>query len=109
MEYWIEGLFEVWWTGKSFYCSDLDIFIPKWAILNLDVKDSPGEIRGKVMINSRFAESQIAKLKTLQNTKKFSWQNKNHYYLFKFCNALNKPYEQIEKYEELEPPPTALP
>lgn len=114
-EYWIEGHFGEFWTGKSFYDPKRDIYIPTWAIINLKWYDSPvkGEDRdyerflnGKVLIKPSFAKQQLEKFNALKNTKKFSWQNTQHYYLSCFCKALNVPY--VPKKEEYTGPEVAL-
>ena len=101
-EYWIAGIFNEWWGGKSFYCSELDIFVPKQAM--------GYKINNKTFISSTFAEQQLSKLAKLQETNQFTFRNKVHYYLYRFCRALNKPYEELlDKDDQIKPPPTSLP
>ena len=90
MEYWIDGYFIPWWSGKSYFSHDRQIFVPKHATLKVE--------RNRIYITKRFAEDQ--KTKTLN--KCLDWSDKEDANLGLFVKALNKPWVK-EPYVEPEP------
>lgn len=119
MSYWIEGLFEQWWSKKSFYCKERDIFVPVWAIKNLKYFDDSHTdyekiIYKRVEIIERFVLKQAEDLENYIKGKHNMGQ-KEFWYTKRFLEALNIPLTDLIKdkedklIQEILAPPTGLP
>lgn len=83
-EYWIDGYFIPWWSGKSYFSHDRSIFVPKFATVRVEAN--------RIYINREFV---------LQQTKRYNakggildWSNKEDAFLGLFIKALNVPWEK---------------
>ena len=96
MEYWIDGYFYEFWTGKSYRC-DRYIFVPKFATIEVSDREPH-----RIYIKESFALKQVAELKRLKDERRFSFSDYEHFLLNRFCEALNVPWEK-EPYVEPDP------
>ena len=90
MEYWIDGYFIPWWSGKSYFSHDRQISVPKFATVRVE--------RNRIYITKQFAEGQIK----LALNKYLDWSDKKDANLGLFVKAINVPWEK-EPYVEPEP------
>ena len=93
MEYWIDGYFFEWWTGRSYYSRDRGIFVPKGVTIRVD--------SNRIYIDSKYAKARLLAFKT----KIIDTTNKQDLYLMSFVKMLNKPW--VMEVSDL--PPTSLP
>ena len=97
MSYWIDGYFIEWWSGKSYFSHDRQIFVPTFAVVKNDQDND------RIYITKVFAESRIK----LAKSKFLNWSDKKDANLGLFVKALNNSWEKeldISNY-----PPTSLP
>ena len=90
MEYWIDGYFIPWWTGKSYFSHDRQIFVPKYATIHRSSH--------RIHIKAYYAKRQI----NLAKNKYLDWSDRKDANLGLFVKALNIPWEK-EPYIEPEP------
>ena len=86
-EFWIDGTFVEWWTGKSYYCHDRHIFVPKFATIRNDQE------KKRIYIDENFALKQGTELKKLKDNMRFRHSDGKHVLLDFFVRALNVPWE----------------
>ena len=84
MEYWIDGHFIQWWSEKSYFSHDRQIFIPIHAVIKNDQKND------RIYIEKRFAQAQME----LKCRKYLDWSDKKDANLGLFVKALNVPWEK---------------
>lgn len=94
MEYWIDGYFYLFWSGKSYKCGDRDIFVPKFATLRVTTVEPH-----RIWIEKSFVLKQIVEFERLKKEKRFNPADYKHYLLKRFCEALNAPWVE-EPYVE---------
>ena len=95
MEYWIDGHFIEWWSGKSYFSHDRQIFVPKSATVKVE--------ENRIYIKPKFAVNQIL----IERRRILDWSDKKDANLGLFVKALNKEWKKeldISNY-----PPTSLP
>ena len=95
MEYWIDGHFIEWWSGKSYFSHDRQIFVPKSATVRVE--------ENRIYIKTEFA---LAMLR-IPTIKMLDWSDKKDANLGLFVKALNKEWEK--KLDISSYPPTSLP
>lgn len=85
-EDYIEGMFILWWSGRSYKCPERSLYVPKYATLRI----TPD----RIFIDHKFVNKQIKKYNILKDK---MWKNRDDFYeLRKFVEALNKPYIKPE-------------
>jgi len=90
MEYWIDGYFVEWWSGKSYFSHERQIFVPKHKVIKLEPN--------RIYIKPEFA---LAMLR-IPTIKTLDWSDKKDANIGLFAKALNTPWEK-EPYVEPEP------
>lgn len=93
--YWIDGYFVEWWTGKSYFSHDRQIFVPKHETVRVESE--------RIYITEDFAESQIE----LALNRYLNWSDKKDANLGLFVKALNNPWKKELSVSDR--PPTSLP
>ena len=92
MSYWIDGHFIEWWSGKSYFSHDRQIFVPTHQV----VKVEPD----RIYLNENFVLNQVKRYNAKQGI--INWSDKKDANLGLLLKAINVPWVK-EPYVEPEP------
>jgi len=88
----IEGDFVLWWSGKSYKCHELSLYVPKYATLRVT--------SDRIYIDSKFVKKQREKYNRLKDKllKEKTCRDRDGFYeLERWVKALNTPYIEPER------------
>ena len=95
MSYWIDGYFVEWWSGKSYFSHDRQIFVPKFATDRLE--------DNRIYLTEKYVLNQVKRYNAKQGI--INWSDKKDANLGLLIKAINVPWEK----EVSILPPTSLP
>jgi len=79
-EYWVDGHFTEWWTHKSYFSHDRQIFVPKSAVIKRE--------ENRIYLNGRWARHQIR----IGELRAIDWSDKKDANLGLLIKAINVPW-----------------
>ena len=94
--YWIDGYFIEWWSNKSYFSHERQIFVPKSVVIRKE--------GSRIYLNRRWARHQIR----IGELRDIDWSDKRDANLGLLIKAINVPWEK-EVIDVSSYPPTSLP